>query len=324
MKQIPREWIAFLRDQYPEGSRIKLREMNDPFHPVPPGTMGTLTNIDDMGTFHVKWDNGRGLGLVIGEDSFTVLPPELNTVKLYMPLTGRMYEYDDYGDLDNDDVELDGHALVGYEDSITAALLKNRMPEETERGIMHWYDRDDTVNSKVKSVVFTVENRDRQLWGVAECRIQGELTDVELDTLKEYISGQASDGWGEGFEQREIQTDEGELYVSLWSFRDWEIMTEQERFTPKVADGLPEMCFSTLPGTGELICIKRGESGYYPSDWNTPVKERNIEIADDANEEMGVTPAQRQAMEVGSMFGWDVPGADPGNYETQMECEMQL
>ena len=324
MKQIPREWIAFLREQYPEGSRIKLREMNDPFHPVPPGTMGTLTNIDDMGTFHVKWDNGRGLGLVIGEDSFTVLPPELNTVKLYMPLTGRMYEYDDYGDLDNDDVELDGHALVGYEDSITAALLKNRMPEETERGIMHWYDRDDTVNTKVKSVVFTVENRDRQLWGVAECRIQGELTDVELDTLKEYISGQASDGWGEGFEQREIQTDEGELYVSLWSFRDWEIMTEQERFTPKVADGLPEMCFSTLPGTGELICIKRGESGYYPSDWNTPVKERNIEIADDANEEMGVTPAQRQAMEVGSMFGWDVPGADPGNYETQMECEMQL
>ena len=324
MKQIPREWIAFLREQYPEGSRIKLREMNDPFHPVPPGTMGTLTNIDDMGTFHVKWDNGRGLGLVIGEDSFTVLPPELNTVKLYMPLTGRMYEYDDYGDLDSDDVELDGHALVGYEDSITAALLKNRMPEETERGIMHWYDRDDTVNTKVKSVVFTVENRDRQLWGVAECRIQGELTDVELDTLKEYISGQASDGWGEGFEQREIQTDEGELYVSLWSFRDWEIMTEQERFTPKVADGLPEMCFSTLPGTGELICIKRGESGYYPSDWNTPVKERNIEIADDANEEMGVTPAQRQAMEVGSMFGWDVPGADPGNYETQMECEMQL
>lgn len=190
------------------------------------------------------------------------------------------------------------------------------------RGIMHWYDREDSVNAKVKSVVFAAEARDRQLWGIAECRIQGELTPTELDTLKEYISGQASDGWGEGFEQRDIQIDGGELYVSLWNFRDWEILTEQERFAPKLAEGLPDMCFSVLPGTGELICIKRGESGYYPSDWNTPDKERNIEIADDANESMGVTPAQRQAMEVGSMFGWDVPGADPGIYETQKEMDI--
>ena len=322
MKQIPKEWIDFLREQYPEGSRIKLREMKDPYRPVPSGTMGTLTSIDDLGTFHVKWDNGQGLGLVIGEDSFTVLPPELNTLKLYMPLTGRIYEYDDYGDLDCNDVELDGHALISYEDNITAALLRNRMPEEEMRGIMHWYDREDSVNAKVKSVVFAAEARDRQLWGIAECRIQGELTPTELDTLKEYISGQASDGWGEGFEQRDIQIDGGELYVSLWNFRDWEILTEQERFAPKLAEGLPDMCFSVLPGTGELICIKRGESGYYPSDWNTPDKERNIEIADDANESMGVTPAQRQAMEIGSMFGWDVPGADPGIYETQKEMDI--
>ena len=30
-----------------------------------------------------------------------------------------------------------------------------------------------------------------------------------------------------------------------------------------------------------------------------------------------VTPAQRMAMEIGSMAGWDVPGADPKNYEIQ-------
>ena len=80
---------------------------------------------------------------------------------------------------------------------------------------------------------------------------------------------------------------------------------------------LPDTCFSVLPSTGQLIIIKKSESGYYPSEWETGDKERNVEEADRLNERMGVTPAQRMAMEIGSMAGWDVPGADPKNYEIQ-------
>ena len=102
------------------------------------------------------------------------------------------------------------------------------------------------------------------------------------------------------------------MYVHLWQDHDWSIQTEQERFCPHL-DKLPEMCFTLLPGTGQLICVKRGESGYYPSDWSTDDPHENRLIADEQNRKLGVTPAQEVAMKIGSMCGWDVPGADPDN-----------
>jgi hypothetical protein len=90
--------------------------------------------------------------------------------------------------------------------------------------------------------------------------------------------------------KREIKVGDCELYAHLWSGEDsWSIRTEQECFVPKLAEGLPELCFSTLKSTGDLICIKRGESGYYKSDWSTDSREKNQELADYNNERLGVT-----------------------------------
>ena len=87
------------------------------------------------------------------------------------------------------------------------------------------------------------------------------------------------------------------------------------RNEPMRRNDLPETCFSVLPSSGQLIIIKKGESGYYPSDWSTDDPARNRELADYNNHLLGITPAQREAMECGSMHGWDVPGADPKVYE---------
>ena len=228
MRQHPK-WLEFLREQYPPGTRIRLAQMNDPYSPVPPGTEGTLEYIDDAGQFQINWDNGRTLALIPSEDHFSVIPRPLQTLKLYMPLTVTTYERDEYGDMDNDPVELDSRTVLPYEDHILAAILKERAPEEAERGLMKYYGADDAVNDKVRSYVFTVERVQGQLMGVAECRIKSELTAEELERLKGNISGQASDGFGEGFEQRPIKTPGGEIYVSLWSSeKGWNIMTQDE------------------------------------------------------------------------------------------------
>ena len=78
MNRIPsREQVENLRQRYPVGTRIVLHRMDDPYAPIPPGTKGTVTYVDDMGQIGVNWDNGSGLSLVPGEDIFSkVSEPE--------------------------------------------------------------------------------------------------------------------------------------------------------------------------------------------------------------------------------------------------------
>ena len=49
-------------------SRIMMVYSADPFAPIEGGTEGTISSVDDIGTIHVNWDNGRCLGVILGED----------------------------------------------------------------------------------------------------------------------------------------------------------------------------------------------------------------------------------------------------------------
>ncbi|MDD3231515.1 MAG: DUF4314 domain-containing protein, partial [Oscillospiraceae bacterium] len=102
------EWVKFMREQYPSGTRIRLTEMRDPYAPVPPGTEGTLEMIDDACQFHMAGDNGRILALIPGADCFSIIPQPLQTLKLYMPLTVFNYERNRWDDLEDDPIELNG------------------------------------------------------------------------------------------------------------------------------------------------------------------------------------------------------------------------
>ena len=145
------------------------------------------------------------------------------TFCLYNSLIGMMYQ-------DGEEQEtLYRSELADYEEEIKKAILKERHVEEEPRGLMHYFDGNRKVAAKVISAFPKVQNIRGELFGVLECSICQPLTQNEIYELKNYWDGQMSDGWGEGFEQRPIYTQEGELYVNFWTQeRHWGVMTEEE------------------------------------------------------------------------------------------------
>lgn len=79
---------------------------------------------------------------------------------------------------------------------------------------------------------------------------------------------------------------------------------------------MPEMAYVALPVEREVGIVKRGEMGYYKTDWGAFDTFGDAQaIADQKNERMGISKAMAKAMMHGSMFGWHTPGADPALWE---------
>ena len=56
------------------GDRVRLVRCTDTFTRLRPGSLGTVSFVDDMGTVHVRWDGGSSLGLIPGVDRWEDLP----------------------------------------------------------------------------------------------------------------------------------------------------------------------------------------------------------------------------------------------------------
>ena len=54
------------------GKRIRINHMDDML-PVPDGTEGIITGIDDIGQIQVKWDNGSSLSVIDEIDDYEIL-----------------------------------------------------------------------------------------------------------------------------------------------------------------------------------------------------------------------------------------------------------
>lgn len=148
---------------------------------------------------------------------------ELQTIKFYSPLFIKTSEPHSY-----DMCDLSSSDAVQYIDEILAVIEKEKLPSEGRKGLMTYFDRDEVLVQKVHSANPTVEEYKGELCGVMVTEVRDKLTESEIKTLTDYFTGQYSDGWGEGFEQRGIRTADGEIYVSFWDCHGYYIKPEQE------------------------------------------------------------------------------------------------
>ena len=68
-----RRRAEYLKKVYPPGTRVVLNSMGDDPRPIQSGMRGTVEVVDDIGTVHCRFDDGRRLGLIAGEDEFRAL-----------------------------------------------------------------------------------------------------------------------------------------------------------------------------------------------------------------------------------------------------------
>ncbi len=134
-------------------------------------------------------------------------------VQMLTELTGNLFSEEseweeDWSESDEYGMPLDGTELADYEDAI-----REELERYGEDDLMQYFDGSESIHGKIQSAVVTIENQEGTLYGCTKLELNEFLNPEELKELGDYITGQYSDGWGEGFEQQDIQVEEGILNV---------------------------------------------------------------------------------------------------------------
>ena len=164
--------------------------------------------------------------------------PQSITTKYYCPLTIQVHSRDSYGDIDEDGYEEDAEFAARHEDLIRQKMLEYNASDEVN--MAEYFHGNNGVSEKLRSAEWDFERRNGELYGCITVLTAGPLTEDEEQDLKDWISGQNSDGLGEGFEQQEIYFDGtrygGFMYVSLWNYGDDYYIDNETEFEDRLAN----------------------------------------------------------------------------------------
>ena len=181
---------------------------------------------------------------------------EKETVKAYLltELTAEFISDEQEGEYweEDDLVQMDGSDLARYEDSIREYVQKEN--EWLKDGNLACYmgDTPHGLKEKVLRIQPDVAVQEGKLYGCTVLEFKEEPREREWNALLDYISGQYSDGWGEGFEQRDIPVGNGILNVHFWQEDGWyQVMDNDPRIPP--APSKPKM--KLLGEDGNIFAI---------------------------------------------------------------------
>ncbi len=151
------------------------------------------------------------------------------TVNYYCPLKFQMNDAE-YGDL----YEADNSYGAANEDAIRELLQKEQ--DSDMNNMADYFDGSESAKAKLVSAVWDVENVNGELYGVIRTGLREALTPAEEQEWIDELIGQAADGFGEGLEQREIHTEDGDLYVSFWNSGDDYFMENETDFRQRMSE----------------------------------------------------------------------------------------
>ncbi|WP_024852749.1 hypothetical protein [Mediterraneibacter gnavus] len=176
-------------------------------------------------------------------------------IELMTPLTGTFFpneteqDWEEDGDhaFEEEQVHFEGDDLTVYASAIQEKIAEySRVGHDDDKtdNLMDYFDGSTVIKEKVVSAVPSVKESDGVLYGCTTLELKEYLESEELSELCEYLTGQYSDGWGEGFEQQEIQVDGGELYVHFWQPKDYlfeQVKSEAQKQSREAEKKRPKM-----------------------------------------------------------------------------------
>lgn len=129
-------------------------------------------------------------------------------MSLYFPLTGNIDEGD------GNPFTVGDSFLYDYRYDIND-LIEEYQDRDVE-DILEYFDGDASAKAKLVSAQWSTEIVDGTLYGKVDLRLREELTESELTSVKDWITGQNSDGAFECLEDHPIDSEDGKLSISLW------------------------------------------------------------------------------------------------------------